>query len=137
MSQIYTWVRRGVGYEVSSIGDKRFSAFSAVLPDGRSIEQHYQCDVKGYDIGGTNWKLGKGKPPLIKSISGDQLYRDYLSLWWKWSTTHTVLMLELMKHANEHNHTLKDSFATTEINQARALADILTQVAKHNSISNW
>ncbi len=33
------------GYEVSSIGDIRFSALFARLEDGRTIEQHYQCDV--------------------------------------------------------------------------------------------
>ena len=41
----YKWARYG-GYEVSSKGDKRFSAFNAYLPDGRSIEQVYQCDIK-------------------------------------------------------------------------------------------
>ena len=40
----YIWQRRG-GYEVSSKGDKRFSALNAVLPDGLSIEVHYQCRV--------------------------------------------------------------------------------------------
>lgn len=38
------WMRYG-GYEVSTKGDPRFSAFNALLADGRSIEQHYQCDV--------------------------------------------------------------------------------------------
>ena len=55
----FTWQRFG-GYECGSKGDNRFSAFNAVLRDGRAIEQHYQCDVKGYDPGGKNWKLGKG-----------------------------------------------------------------------------
>lgn len=41
---VFTWVRRGA-YEVSSVGDKRFSAFNAIMPDGRSIEQIYHCDV--------------------------------------------------------------------------------------------
>ena len=60
---MFTWNRYG-GYECSSKGDSRFSAFNAIMPDGRTIEQHYQCGVKGYQPGGTNWKLGKGKPPL-------------------------------------------------------------------------
>ena len=50
---MYTWSRRG-GYECSSKGDKRFSAFTARLPDGRTIEEHYQCDIKSYEPGGTN-----------------------------------------------------------------------------------
>ena len=59
---MYYWARRDKnGYEVSSKGDKRFSALYARMLDGRTIEEHYQCDVKGYDVGGTNWKLGKGK----------------------------------------------------------------------------
>jgi hypothetical protein len=37
---------RTEGYEVSSVGDWRFSAFNAILEDGRSIECHYQCCVK-------------------------------------------------------------------------------------------
>lgn len=37
----YSWKRYG-GYEVSTHGDKRFSAFCALMPDGRSIEMHYQ-----------------------------------------------------------------------------------------------
>lgn len=36
------WSRRG-GYEVSSKGDRRFSALIALMPDGRTIEQWYQC----------------------------------------------------------------------------------------------
>lgn len=39
---IFTHTRRG-GYEVSTKGDKRFSALNAIMPDGRSIEQVYQC----------------------------------------------------------------------------------------------
>ena len=40
-SQTIKWSRKG-GYECSSKGDKRFSALFAVMPDGRTIEQHYQ-----------------------------------------------------------------------------------------------
>ena len=56
---LITWSRFG-GYECSSKGDARFSAFRARMPDGRSIEEWYQCDVKGYDPGGTAWRSGKG-----------------------------------------------------------------------------
>lgn len=47
-----TWARFG-GYDCSTKGDRRFSALVAKMPDGRTIEQWYQCDVKAYDIGGT------------------------------------------------------------------------------------
>jgi len=35
-------------YEVSTAGDSRFSALNAKLKDGRTIEEAYQLDVKGY-----------------------------------------------------------------------------------------
>lgn len=42
--------RKSNFYEVSSKGDKRFSAFYARLKDGRTIEEAYQLDVKGYRV---------------------------------------------------------------------------------------
>ena len=120
---MYTWKRYG-GYEVSTKGDKRFSAFNAIMPDGRSIEIHYQCDVKGYDVGGTNWRLGKGKPP-ITPISKEAQWRAYLQLWIEWSVHNDKLIYELKELADKHNKVLSDMFANTSINQARALAEIL------------
>ncbi len=97
-TRLFTWARRSeIGYEVSSKGDKRFSAFNAVLFDGRTIEQHYQCDVKGYDVGGTNWRLGKGKPPL-KEVN---LFDEYLSLWRLWAKDNIPLMRVLYIAAKE------------------------------------
>lgn len=118
---IVTWSRKG-GYECSSKGDKRFSAFSAKMPDGRSIEEHYQCDIKGYDVGGTNWRLGKGKPPKDTSID---LWQCYLNLWIVWSSNNKDLVEELRVKAKENGNVLSDMFASTEVNQARALATIL------------
>jgi hypothetical protein len=117
------------GYEVSSVGDKRFSALYAKMPDNRTIEMHYQCDVKGYMPGGTNFKLGKGKPPINKNMSEEQLYNEYLHLWKTWmnsSQQNTNAVIELKKKLNEQNiYTLTDAFASSNINQARALSDIL------------
>lgn len=124
----YTWQRYG-GYEVSTKGDKRFSAFCARLPDGRSIEQHYQCDVKGYCPGGTDWKLGKGKAPR-KDITEEALYKEYLNLWKQWAKTNTVLLQELTQNAAPFNGMLSDMFAATPINQARALSDILNTTSQ-------
>jgi hypothetical protein len=117
---IYTWKRYG-GYECSSKGDRRFSAFNARLPDGRTIEQHYQCDVKGYDPGGTDWRLGKGKPPL-KDMTADQLWHAYLDLWIQWAENNGELIDELRRLASKHGGILSDMFAKTGINQAAALA---------------
>ena len=120
---MYTWKRYG-GYEVSSHGDKRFSAFNAIMPDGRSIECHYQCDVKGYDIGGINWRLGKGKPPRF-AMTREELWQKYLELWQIWASNNKRLLDELKVLVQKYNNTLSDKFATTPVNQARALAEVL------------
>lgn len=119
----FTFNRRG-GYECSSKGDKRFSALFAVMPDGRTIEQHYQCDVKGYQPGGRDWKLGKGKPPIDKN---KDLWVEYLALWEQWALAHPTLMNELAAGAILKNRVLSDMFATTPVNQARALATLLNK----------
>ena len=117
----FKYSRYGNGYECSSAGDARFSAFQAIMPDGRSIEAHYQCDVKGYDVGGTNWRRGKGKPPLTNVCT----WSAYLALWKTWAENNPNLMRELRTLAVAHNNTLTDRFAKTSISQARALAKIL------------
>lgn len=117
----FTWTRYR-GYEVSSRGDKRFSAFNARMPDGRSLEAHYQCDVKGYAPGSSNWRLGKGKPPLDRSVD---LYAAYLALWRTWAAHNPALINDLRQRAT--SGVLSDRFASTPVNQARALADILNE----------
>ena len=116
-----TWSRNG-GYQCSSKGDSRFSALFARMPDGRTIEQHYQCDVKGYQPGGTDWRLGKGKPPLNPE---KDLWSEYLALWKTWAKHNPQLISQLANKAKEFDYVLSDTFATTPINQARALAEIL------------
>lgn len=121
------WSRKAArGYEVSSRGDARFSAFTALMPDGRTIEQWYQCDIKGYEPGGSNWRLGKGKPSLI-NYPGDHQWLMYLSLWRLWTIRNGALITELHARVSEHDNMLTDCFASTSINQARALATILNE----------
>ena len=135
----FEWKRFG-GYECSSLGDSRFSAFRARLKDGRTIEQTYQCDVKGYQPGGINWRLGKGKPPLDLTID---LFQEYLLLWKQWARYHSNEMHELWAQAVKHNNILSDRFANTRVNQAHALATILTELtegefmASRNDVLNW
>lgn len=114
------------GYECSSKGDHRFSALYAKMPDGRTIEMWYQCDIKGYNIGGRNWRLGKGKPPLI-NWDRDQLASLYLNLWKFWAIHNSGLIIELAEIAREkHDGVLSDCFAHgNHINQANALAEII------------
>ena len=110
------------GYECSSKGDKRFSAFFARLPDGHSIEHHYQVNVKGY----SSIEEGKGKPPL-KKMSRDALYERYLDLWRQWAALHPAEIEDLRFHALQFGGVLRDRFATSHVNQARALAQILNE----------
>lgn len=127
MPTSFQWSRRhNTGYEVSSKGDRRFSAFNAMMPDDRSIEQWYQCDIKGYQPGGHDWRLGKGKGPLFV-YPAELLYEYYLSIWRLWAIRHTVEMQQLQEAALRHGNMLTDCFATTPINQARALAQILNE----------
>lgn len=120
-----TWKRRG-GYECSTKGDSRFSALCAVMPDGRTVEQHYQCDVKGYQPGGLNWRLGKGKPPLNnKTID---LWESYLNLWRVWGGINESLIDELIeKSKTGYGGVLSDCFASSAINQARALSIVCNE----------
>jgi hypothetical protein len=122
---VFTWTRRG-GYEVSTKGDKRFSALNAMMPDGRSLECHYQGDVKGYDPGGVNWRLGKGKPPLDTS---KDMWTEYLNLWRLWAGFNLTLMQELRERAAQKDGVLSDCFASTPVNQAHALATILNETS--------
>lgn len=121
MIERYKWSRTE-GYEVSSIGDSRFSAMVAKHPSGRTIEAIYQCDVKGYEPGGWNWKLGKGKPPLDRT---KDMWAEYLRLWLEWARENRTLLTELKEAAIFNNYCLRDTFAKTDVNQARALAFIL------------
>lgn len=114
--------------EVSSKGDKRFSALYARLKDGRTIEEAYQLDVKGYRKFGDNWKLGKGKKPLDLSVD---TWKGYKNLWKLYLDENPNLVRELTS-LNEVNFT--DMFANTPISQARALAELLNELNPVKSI---
>lgn len=94
------------------------------MPDGRTIEQHYQCDIKGYCPGGTDWRAGKGKPPLDTSID---LWSAYKALWRVWVRNHPDLLEELRAGTLEKKGVVSDLFGTTPITQARALAELLNE----------
>jgi len=119
------WSRRG-GYDVTTKGDTRFSPLVIKLADGRTIEEHYQCDVKGYDVGGVGWERFKGKPPLNRKTR-DELYTDFKALYNGWADENDVLLRELLSLAISHGYMLSDRFATSDLNQARALSEILNE----------
>ena len=110
------------GYEVSTKGDSRFSALHAKLKDGRTIEEAYQLDVKGYRKFSNDWLYGKGKPPLDKSID---TYAEYKKLWTQWAEENPALMDELAQKAN--GKVLTDMMAKTDVSQARALSEMLNE----------
>lgn len=116
------WSRRSPGgYEVSSVGDKRFSAFNAKI-GGKSIEYLYQVRVKGYN----SIKEGKGKPPHPSKplmFQDDNLWLAYRNLWEQWSNRNPALIMELAMLAGDSK--LTDCFANTDVNQARALTYVL------------
>ena len=118
----WSWARKDPnGYEVSSKGDKRFSAFYALMSDGKSVEYWYQVKVKGYK----SIEEGKGKAPK-RPFTRETTWELYLSLWGFWALDNLNLLKELRNQTKEHK-VLTDMFASTDINQARALAHILNE----------
>ena len=118
-------------YEVSSRGDKQFSALFATLEDGRTIESWYQCDVKGWNPGGRNWKIGKGKPPAPGfECSPTELYEKYKSLWKRWLNLNENRKALLKKIVITENQELTDMFAHGRpINQARVLMELAHELS--------
>lgn len=123
-------------YEVSSKGDRRFSALYATFKpgtiidgvdvSGKTIEDVYQNVIK---------KSGKGQAPakdskLYNESLKTQKEREdfsytngYLPLWQEWARQNPELIEELREKAK--GKILTDQFANTRVSQARALADIL------------
>jgi hypothetical protein len=118
------FAKKDEGYELSSHGDRRFSALFCRLRDGRTIEQAYQLDVKGYRLEGDDWRLGKGKP-AINGKNPDQLWDDYLCLWRQWTQENPLILEDLREKAT--GKILTDKFASSPVSQARALAQILNE----------
>ena len=131
-------------YEVSSIGDSRFSALNATFKDGtvidgvnvggKTIEYVYQTVIK---------KSSKGSAPAVNSklynadLNSKQEMEDfsynkgYLPLWQEWSKQNIELIEELKEKAT--GKVLTDKFANTRVSQARALSDILNHLPTNKS----
>jgi len=124
----FEWARTHPnGYEISTRGDSRFSALNAIMSDNRTVEMWYQCDIKGYQPGGKNWRLGKGKPPKYL-WDEDKLYEMYLSVW-RLCALQNIHAFEELKNTlrTADKLVLTDMFAHTPINQARAISQILNE----------
>lgn len=96
----------------------------ARMPDGRTVEAHYQCDVKGHAPGSNDWRLGKGLAPLDKS---KDMWTEYKELWRTWAVNNKDLMGILREECKWFDCTLSDKFANSNISQARALAELLNE----------
>jgi hypothetical protein len=108
-------------YEVSSKGDKRFSAYFARIKSlgGHTIEFLYQVGIKGYP----SINEGKGQPPL-NGAPRSVLYDKYKTLWVMYLNENPGLLEDL--RVKSAGRILTDRFAKTEISQAKALAELLT-----------
>lgn len=114
----YNWAKvSNNNYEVSSLGDTRFSALFATLKDGRTIEQAW-AEAKGY----RSTAEAKNKPAKFPDF---KYWETYKGLWEQWAAENPALMNELATKAK--GKILTDSFANTENNQARALSEILNE----------
>lgn len=132
-------------YEVSSAGDKRFSALYATFKPGtnifgqdvsnRTIESVYQHGVKQGDwITNNNYKTGK---PMSKAIitgntEDDSYTQGYLPLWQEWAKQNPDLIEDL--RTKSKGMKLSDKFARTRVSQARALTDILNTVPSNEQL---
>lgn len=122
---VRAWARvHDGGYEVSSKGDSRFSALFARLRDGRTIEEAYQLDVKGYRAKTNNWRVGKGKPPL-NGKTPEQLELEYKELWRRWVSENPRKFEDLRRQSR--GKVLTDCFAKGPVSQARFLAELLDE----------
>ena len=99
-------------YEVSSAGDKRFSAMYAKLPSGQTIETAYQT-LKG---------TGKGKPALDPNFD---YWGTYKGLWNEFFDANPAALTEIAEKSS--GKVLTDRFANTSNNQARAIHEILVE----------
>lgn len=105
------------GYEVSSRGDKRFSALTARLKSGKTIEESWAA-AKGYP----SIRAAKGKPAKDPNFD---YWKVYLGLWRKWAAENPRGIEELERVSR--GKVLTDQFAKTGNNQARALATIINE----------
>ena len=104
--------RHSNNYEVSSAGDKRFSAMYAQLPSGQTIENAYQT-LKG---------TGKGRPALDPNFD---YWGTYKGLWNEFFDANPNALTEIAEKSS--GKVLTDRFANTSNNQARAIHEILVE----------
>lgn len=90
--------------ECSSLGDKRFSAFCAIV-NGKSIEEQYQA-AKIFEDGttGLHWRQAKGKT----CVNHQEVTKLYSELWDQYISENPHLLTVLQKQSG-----LADSYGKT------------------------
>lgn len=123
-------------YEVSTKGDRRFSALVATFNKGtiidgidvggKTIEGVYQSVIKKSRKGQAPAKDSKLYNESLKTKEEKEEYsytKGYLPLWQEWAKQNPQLIEDLRIKAQ--GKTLTDQFANTGVSQARALSEIL------------
>ena len=132
-------VRSDNGYEVSSSGDKRFSALFAKFKAGtvvdgvdvgrKTIEYVYQNIIKKSGKGRAPAKESRLYNPSLKTKAERENFsynEAYLPLWRIWAEQNPELIEDLRKKST--GKVITDKFASnTTVSQARALAQILDE----------
>ena len=59
--------------------------------------------------------------------SPEELYKGYKQLWTFWMAENIDLVFELAERAADAGYVLTDCFASTPVNQARALSELLNE----------
>lgn len=90
--------------ECSSKGDKRFSSLYAKMPDGFSIEHHYQVNIKGYNT------ISDSKNKIGKLFDFKTQLRKYKALWLEYLRVNPEFFRYLIQKRKE-GYDFNDSFA--------------------------
>jgi len=85
-------------------------------------------------VQGNDWRLGKGKPPLNK-YTPQEGYVAYKALWQQWLNENPDKFAFLKNKVNVENFKLTDKFATTKINQALVLEELVKESAVVNKVT--
>lgn len=115
-------------YELSSDGDNRFSSRIAKFKDGRSVEEVFQLDIKGYGQIGKEWKNKRNQPSLIP-YTEEELYNAYKMLWRKWAIENKSVFNEIVDKVKE-GYVLSDKYAQTPNSSRMNRLQVLTELAQ-------
>ena len=65
--------------------------------------------------------------PPANGKTSEQLYEGYKALWSFWMAENINLVFELAERGADAGYVLTDCFASTPVNQARALSELLNE----------